>query len=197
MTEDIAARRFWLELESLYQAAGKPTLRRLVRLGLEQHPPIRVSSSAINDWLNRKAVPTGPKNVRYLTVMVAFLQAGVRTNAGYEPLPAGEWGRLLQAALAERAAGRTGRPRRPVFSPPEANGRESEVRVIRAGERAQVAALPLIGRDGELAVLAGLVAEVVSGRGGVVLLEGEPGIGKSTLVRAALAGAASLGCQVF
>ena len=55
----------------------------------------------------------------------------------------------------------------------------------------------LIGRDSELAMLAGLVAEVAAGRGGSVLIEGEPGIGKSALVRAALAEAAEAGCQVF
>jgi hypothetical protein len=55
----------------------------------------------------------------------------------------------------------------------------------------------LIGRDSDLAMLAGLVAGVAAGRGSAVLVEGEPGIGKSALVRAALAGAASLGCQVF
>jgi DNA-binding CsgD family transcriptional regulator/tetratricopeptide (TPR) repeat protein len=54
-----------------------------------------------------------------------------------------------------------------------------------------------VGRDSELAVLAGLVKEVAAGRGGAVLVEGEPGIGKSTLVRAALADAADLGCQLF
>jgi tetratricopeptide (TPR) repeat protein len=197
VSEDCAAGRFWLELDALYQAAGRPTLRRLVHLGLEQHPPIPVSSSAINDWLNRNAIPTGPKNVRYLTVMVAFLQAAVRPNAGYAPLPAGEWGRLLRAALAERAAGRTGRPRRPDISSREANAREPHAWAIRTREQAQVAPLPLIGRDVELAVLAGLAAEVAAGRGGVVLVDGEPGIGKSALVQAAVARAASLGCQVF
>jgi DNA-binding CsgD family transcriptional regulator/tetratricopeptide (TPR) repeat protein len=55
----------------------------------------------------------------------------------------------------------------------------------------------LIGRDSELAMLAGLVKEAAAGRGGSVLIEGEPGIGKSALVRAALADAADLGCQVF
>ncbi|MEP7023779.1 MAG: AAA family ATPase [Actinomycetota bacterium] len=55
----------------------------------------------------------------------------------------------------------------------------------------------LIGRDTEAAMLGRLVREVAGGRGRSVLIEGEPGIGKSTLVRAALAEAAELGCQVF
>ena len=55
----------------------------------------------------------------------------------------------------------------------------------------------LIGRDSEMAMLAGLVRDVAAGRGSSVLIEGEPGIGKSALVRAALAEAADVGCQVF
>ncbi len=54
----------------------------------------------------------------------------------------------------------------------------------------------LIGRDSETATLVRLVTEVAGGLGGSVLIEGEPGIGKSALVRAALAGAGP-GCQVF
>jgi DNA-binding CsgD family transcriptional regulator len=41
------------------------------------------------------------------------------------------------------------------------------------------------------------VTQVAAGQGSSVLIEGEPGIGKSELVRAALTGAAVLGCQVF
>jgi DNA-binding CsgD family transcriptional regulator len=55
----------------------------------------------------------------------------------------------------------------------------------------------LVGRDSEMARLAGLIREVAQGRGGSVLVEGEPGIGKSTLVRAMTAEASAAGCQVF
>jgi DNA-binding CsgD family transcriptional regulator len=55
----------------------------------------------------------------------------------------------------------------------------------------------LIGRDTELAMLARLVTEVAAGRGSSLLIEGEPGIGKSALVGTALAEAARAGCQVF
>ena len=55
----------------------------------------------------------------------------------------------------------------------------------------------LVGRDSEMALLTGLVKEVALGRGRPVLIEGEPGIGKSALVRVAVAEAPALGCQVF
>ena len=55
----------------------------------------------------------------------------------------------------------------------------------------------LIGRDNEIAMLVGLMKEAAGGHGSTVLIEGEPGVGKSALVRAAVAEAAALGCQVF
>ncbi len=55
----------------------------------------------------------------------------------------------------------------------------------------------LVGRDSETATLVRFVTDVAEGQGGSVLVEGEPGIGKSALVRAALADAADIGCQVF
>jgi DNA-binding NarL/FixJ family response regulator len=59
------------------------------------------------------------------------------------------------------------------------------------------AAGTLVGRDDELALLNGLLREAARGRGGAVLIEGEPGIGKSALVDAAAAAAPDVGCQVF
>jgi DNA-binding CsgD family transcriptional regulator len=56
---------------------------------------------------------------------------------------------------------------------------------------------PLVGRDSELAALVMLLTGVAQGRGSSVLIEGEPGIGKSALVRAAVAEATDLGSQVF
>jgi DNA-binding CsgD family transcriptional regulator len=61
----------------------------------------------------------------------------------------------------------------------------------------------LVGRDGELAMLARLIKEATAAQGNSLLIEGEAGIGKSELVRAALADAADAadaadqGCQVF
>jgi DNA-binding CsgD family transcriptional regulator len=55
----------------------------------------------------------------------------------------------------------------------------------------------LVGRDSETALLTGLIREAAKGRGSSVLIEGEPGIGKSALARAAAAEAPEAGCQVF
>jgi DNA-binding CsgD family transcriptional regulator/tetratricopeptide (TPR) repeat protein len=53
----------------------------------------------------------------------------------------------------------------------------------------------LVGRDSEMALLTGLIKEVARGRGSAVLIEGEPGIGKSSLVKAAVT--ETRDCEVF
>jgi len=55
----------------------------------------------------------------------------------------------------------------------------------------------LLGRDAELSQLLELVGGLGAGRGGAALVEGEPGIGKSALLRAAAADAAERGCRVL
>jgi DNA-binding CsgD family transcriptional regulator len=59
------------------------------------------------------------------------------------------------------------------------------------------AAGALVGRDSEMALLTGHIRELARGRGSSLLIEGEPGIGKSALVRAAVAEAPEAGCEVF
>jgi DNA-binding CsgD family transcriptional regulator len=54
-----------------------------------------------------------------------------------------------------------------------------------------------IGRQRQLDTLRGWVAELSAGRGRVALIEGEPGIGKSSMARSAVAEAEPRGCQVF
>jgi tetratricopeptide (TPR) repeat protein len=202
VSENGAAERFWLELQTLYQAASKPTLKQLIRLGLAQDPPIEIGHSTVNGWLNGKAVPVGRKNERYLAALITSLQAKVGPDTGYKRLPQGEWGRLLRAAQAQRAAGkRNGRPRRPDTSLHGARApeRHEQSAPARAYPRPSPVAPggPLVGRDDELALLAALMQRIAAGDGGAVFIEGEPGIGKSDLVRAALTDSASLGCQVF
>jgi DNA-binding CsgD family transcriptional regulator len=48
----------------------------------------------------------------------------------------------------------------------------------------------LAGRDDELALLSGLLRDLAQGSGTAVLIEGEPGIGKTALIRAAVSAAA-------
>jgi DNA-binding CsgD family transcriptional regulator/tetratricopeptide (TPR) repeat protein len=58
-------------------------------------------------------------------------------------------------------------------------------------------AAPLVGRAAELAVLRQWVDELIAGRGRAVLVEGEPGIGKSVLLHDVTTAAAARGCDVF
>ena len=95
---------------------------------------------------------------------------------------------LPEAALAVKV------PARKIPLYPECSG--SKVRSVLSVPAVTLAGA-LIGRDAEKAVLSNLVQEVASGQGGLLLIEGEPGIGKSALVRAATAEAADAGCEVF
>jgi DNA-binding NarL/FixJ family response regulator len=55
----------------------------------------------------------------------------------------------------------------------------------------------IVGRVAELSVLGPLIAGAAEGRGNVVWVQGEPGIGKTALIDTVLAKASALGCQVF
>jgi ATP/maltotriose-dependent transcriptional regulator MalT len=55
---------------------------------------------------------------------------------------------------------------------------------------------PLVGRDGERATLARALEGLAAGHGAIVLVEGEPGIGKSALLAALARSAREAGCAV-
>ncbi|HEY8201534.1 MAG TPA: AAA family ATPase [Actinomycetota bacterium] len=55
----------------------------------------------------------------------------------------------------------------------------------------------LVGRDDELAQLRSLIGNAARGRGGICLIEGEPGIGKTRLAAEAFDHAERLGVEVF
>lgn len=215
MSEGGPAGEFARELRVLYQAAGKPTLRRLVRLGQEQSPPAKVADSTISDWLTGAAVPV--KHTRYILAMIAYLQPLASRNAGYQPLPEGWWQQLLRAAQEERlAARRAGRPRsaagpgRAAGTPAPAGVAEAVLlgpggRVPRVGElglrelgvHPAARAWPQTAAEPGLAEMPDYVArdcdaavEAAMAGGGLVILEGRSAAGKSRTAAEALRRAA-------
>jgi predicted ATP-dependent serine protease len=67
----------------------------------------------------------------------------------------------------------------------ELKGKSAPIEVFRvAGEREREAReiSPLVGRDREVAVLDDVMADLADGRGAIVAITGEPGIGKSRLI---------------
>ncbi|HEY0499697.1 MAG TPA: BTAD domain-containing putative transcriptional regulator [Kutzneria sp.] len=73
-----------------------------------------------------------------------------------------------------------------------------EVRPVVSARASHHARVPdgFVSRAREVARMQAMVADLMAGRGGVVWLEGEPGIGKSSLLAAGLAGAEQAGCQL-
>lgn len=68
-------------------------------------------------------------------------------------------------------------------------------RVVTAEARAAASGTPMVGRAAELAQLAALIDAAAAGKGQVIVLRGDPGIGKSRLVEEALRMAASAGIR--
>jgi predicted ATPase/class 3 adenylate cyclase len=81
-------------------------------------------------------------------------------------------------------------PAQEVVISPEATGmvasyleRPKARPVGQAGRRGLASSAPLVGREPELAFLYEVLRQATAGKGGVVLLTGEPGLGKTRLVR--------------
>jgi tetratricopeptide (TPR) repeat protein/transcriptional regulator with XRE-family HTH domain len=95
-------------------------------------------------------------------------------------IPEEERRAFLDAARALRATDRLPLSGAPLGAPESKPGSESvsEPAARSAGETA-----PFVGRGVEFGLLIGLVARLTTGTGHAVLIEGEPGIGKSRLMR--------------
>jgi DNA-binding SARP family transcriptional activator len=76
---------------------------------------------------------------------------------------------------------------------PASQGARGRVRTSEGAHDDIVVGLPLVGRDSELRALHHDLEEVLAGRGRVVLLGGEPGIGKSRLAEELVADATARG----
>src|SRR5262249_55798127 len=193
-------------LRGLYEAAGRPTLAELVRLGQQQRPPAHVGISTVGDWLGAKTVPSGPDNQRYLMTLVAVLQARAVRADSWEPLSEGQWAQLLGDAQRERAAGRrNGRPRRIPDLPVTANAKEPAGSSVGQEAAGAVGAQPdpgvarvrsayveqvrriappnppgLVGREAELAELGSFCLE--DGRGAYMWWQARGGAGEAAVV---------------
>ena len=180
-------REFFLELRRLADVAGF-TYRALEELTSSSKPaggdPCFYAKSQWGRWLNGQSMP--PRNaVRRLAEILAA-----------EGIAAGHlldlWSRTVMSAPPEEAE-----PDGRQAAPSQRLPAVAHVDLQPAGLPSLTWAGALVGRDSQMALLTGLVKQVSRGRGGSALIQGEPGIGKSALVRAAVAGAPEAGCQVF
>ena len=89
-----------------------------------------------------------------------------------------------------------GRHNLEVFRPPTSR-RWAAVRVSTARASGKVRIRPIRGRAGELKVIGALISAVAQGRGGVLVIEGPPGIGKSRLLTEVVAFAEKAGVRAL
>lgn len=187
-----AVDRFGTELRNLYEAAGKPTLSRLVRLGLDQVPPLRISDSTLSAWLNAGNVPGPGAKERYFLLLVAHLNRLAAKN-GHPARPEGAWAALLKTAREERWARRGGRPRTAAGS--TGSDRHEVPQTASVVDRLPPRPVTFVGRDGSLDDLLARLApqDTASPSSVVTLVSGMGGAGKTTLAVEAAHRARDLG----
>jgi tetratricopeptide (TPR) repeat protein len=174
-----AVDRFGTELRSLYEAAGEPTLSRLVRLGLDQVPPLRISDSTLSAWLNAGHVPGPGAKERYFLLLVAHLNRLAEKN-GRPTRPEGAWAALLKTARDERRARRGGRPRTAAGS--TGSDWHEVPKTPSVMDRMPPRPVTFVGRDDSLDdLLARLAPQETASSSVVTLLSGMGGAGKTTL----------------
>ena len=113
----------------------------------------------------------------------------------------GRWLRQLETGILRQDPGLdwTPPPQEPGPPPGGTGGSAGEADSMLAAsvtQRPAAAADELVGRDDQLAALEGVLAGARDGRGRVVLVAGEPGIGKTRLAEEAARRAAAAGIQV-
>src|SRR5262245_41521719 len=98
---------------------------------------------------------------------------------------------LVARATRAAAAAHPDKANRAVHEPPfgfrHSGTTDPGVRVATAKALETVRIPPIRGRAGELKVIGAVIAAVAQGRGGVLVIEGPPGIGKSRLLTEVLA----------
>jgi DNA-binding SARP family transcriptional activator len=137
---------------------------------------------------------------RQAEALQAF-QAARRALADELGIDPGRWLRQLETGILRQDPGLDWTPPPQEPGPPPGEGGESAgeaSRVLGASvmQRPQAAADELVGRDDQLGVLDAVLAGGRGGRGRVVLVAGEPGIGKTRLAEEAARRAVAAGMQV-
>src|SRR3954469_21769909 len=108
-----------------------------------------------------------------------------------------KWGQEHAYTESSASVGENcGRHNLEVFHPPTSR-RWAAVRVSTARASGKLRIPPIRGRAGELKVIGALIDALAQGRGGVLVIEGPPGIGKSRLLTEVLALAEKAGIRAL
>ncbi|MGI5239347.1 tetratricopeptide repeat protein [Dactylosporangium sp. CA-139066] len=106
--ERSAGQRFAAALQELYEAAGRPEHRLLIRQAERQEPPVRLAPRSLSDWFGGRHLPADPGALRFL---VTFLQPMAASHSSDFVPRNWSWWQHLHEQARQDTAGRAGRPR--------------------------------------------------------------------------------------